>query len=158
MRSEKHPDIRCEKDALYLFGTNKKVNQMNDRRLKALGGEAIIIKAICLHRTIKNFKPPISNSGNINNTPLQQELKVKIGAKVMLTYNVDTSDGLTNGARGELIGIEETKKGDISKLIIKFEKESHGRDKRRQTPAIERKYPGGTPIERVNFSFLNIKI
>ena len=153
VRSEKHPDIRCEKDALYLFGTNKKVNQMNDRRLKALGGEAKIIKAICLHRTIKNFKPPISNSGNINNTPLQQELKVKIGAKVMLTYNVDTSDGLTNGARGELIGIEETKKGDISKLIIKFEKESHGRDKRRQTPAIERKYPGGTPIERVNFSF-----
>ena len=27
VRSEKHPDIRCEKDALYLFGTNKKVNQ-----------------------------------------------------------------------------------------------------------------------------------
>ena len=153
VRNEKHKDIRCEKDALYLFGTNKKVNQMNDRRLKALGGEAKIIKAICLHKTIKNFKPPVNNSGNINNTPLQQELRIKIGAKVMLTYNVDTSDGLTNGARGELIGIEESKKGDISKLIIRFEMESHGRDKRRQNPSIEKRYPGGTPIERVNFSF-----
>ena len=53
----------------------------------------------------------------------------------MLTYNVDTSDGLTNGARGALIGIEESKKGDISRLIIKFEMESHGRDKRRQNPS-----------------------
>ena len=48
----------------------------------------------------------------------------------MLTYNVDTSDGLTNGARGELVGIVKDKKGNISKLVVKFEKESIGRERR----------------------------
>ena len=38
----------------------------------------------------------------------------------MLTYNIDTSDGVTNGARGELIGISEDEKGNISNLIVKL--------------------------------------
>ena len=105
VRNENHPDIRKETDALYIFGTNKNVNQMNGKRLKAIKGEESIINAICMHRTIKHFSPPVNNAGNISNTPFQKELRVKIGAKVMLTYNVDTSDGLTNGARGTLIGI-----------------------------------------------------
>ena len=71
----------------------------------------------------------------------------------MLTYNVDTSDGLTNGARGELIGIIEDEKGNISKLIIRFEVESHGRNKRSENQGIANKYNGGTPIEKVNFPF-----
>ena len=37
--------------------------------------------------------------------PFQMELKVKIGTKVILKYNVNTSDGLNNGARGDLLGI-----------------------------------------------------
>ena len=60
----------------------------------------------------------------------------------MLTYNVDTSDGLTNGARGELIGMIEDNKGNISKLVVKFEDESHGRERRRKYPGIQSKYPG----------------
>ena len=53
VRNENHIDIRREKDALYIFGTNMKVNQMNNRRLKALKGEEKVILAICMHRTIK---------------------------------------------------------------------------------------------------------
>ena len=49
VRKESHPDIKREKDALYVFGTNKKVNQMNNKRLKALKGEETVISAICLH-------------------------------------------------------------------------------------------------------------
>ena len=37
--------------------------------------------------------------------PFQMELKVKIGTKVIFKYNVNTSDGLKNGARGDLLGI-----------------------------------------------------
>ena len=153
VRKENHPDIRSEQGALYLFGTNKEVNQMNNRRLKALDGEEKIVQSFCLHKTIKNFKPPVNNAGNICNTPLQKTLKLKIGAKVMLTYNVDTSDGLTNGARGQLVGIEEDKKGEISKLLIKFELISQGKEMRRKHPGIELRFPGCTPISKINFSF-----
>ena len=46
-------------------------------------------------------------------TPFQKELKVNIHAKVMLTYNIDTGDGLTKGTRGELTGVIEDAKGNI---------------------------------------------
>ena len=153
VRGEKHQDIRREKDALYIYGTNKKVNEMNNRRLKTLKGEERVIAAICIHKTMKNFNPPEGKAGEVMKTPFQKELKVKVGAKVMLTYNIDTSDGLTNGARGELIGIISEASGNISKLVIKFERESVGRGRRRNNPGITRKYPEGTPIEKVNFPF-----
>ena len=153
VRNENHQDIKKEKDALYIFGTNAKVNQMNNKRLKTLKGDEKVILAICLHKTMKNFSPHTNNAGNISNTPFQKELKLKIGAKVMLTYNVDTSDGLTNGARGDLIGVIEDEKQAVSKLIIKFEVESFGNDKRRKSPGLLKEYPDGTAIEKVNFSF-----
>ena len=71
----------------------------------------------------------------------------------MLTYNIDTSDGLTNGARGELIGVQVDEKGAVRKLIIKFEKESIGQERRSKFPDIQKRYKGGTIIEKVKFSF-----
>ena len=37
--------------------------------------------------------------------------------------------------------------------MIKFEKESVGKERRRNFQEMQNKYPGGTPIEKVNFSF-----
>ena len=69
MRDEKHEDIKREVDALYIFGTNKKVNKENNQRLKALKGEEKVIQAICIHKTIKNFNPPEGKASEVNKTP-----------------------------------------------------------------------------------------
>ena len=153
VRDINHPDIRKEHDAIYIFGTNKKVNQMNNKRIQSLKGEEKVVMAICIHKTIRKFSPSVNNAGTVGNTSFQNELKITIGAKIMMTYNVDTSDGLTNGARGELIGIIQDESGHISKLIVKFEELSNGKEKRRHNPGIVKRFPGGTPIEKVNFPF-----
>ena len=154
VRNVNSPDVIRETDAIYIFGTNKKVNKMNNKRLRSILGEEHVIQAICLHKSIKNFKPIVdTGTGTVQKTPFQMELRVKIGAKVMLTYNVDTSDGLTNGARGDLVGVMKDLKGNISKLMINFEVESNGKEKRRKNEGLSSKYLGSTPIEKVNFSF-----
>ena len=45
--------------------------------------------------------PRKDNNGTIFNTPIQLNLNLKIGAKVMLIYNVDVMDSLTNGTIGQ---------------------------------------------------------
>ena len=153
VKKEDHKDIKKEKDALYIFGTNSNVNKINNKRLKQMKGEEHIIPAITIHKTIKNFNPPVGKAGEVAKTAFQKELRLKIHAKVMLIHNVDTSDGLTNGARGELVGVMKDANGNISKLVVRFESESVGREKRKHNQEICKKYPNGTPIEKFNFPF-----
>ena len=99
-------DPSIPKDAVYIFATNIQVNKMNKVCLEQLETEEFVVKAKVSHKTMKNYKPLVDNDGNIHGTGLQNELKLKIGAKVLLTNNLRTSDGLTNGAFGEILGYE----------------------------------------------------
>ena len=69
---------------------------------------------------MKDFKPPISKTGAISNTPFQAKLVLKVGAKIMLTYNVNTADGLVNGSRGEVLGVIQNESQEVTKVVIKF--------------------------------------
>ena len=152
VRSKNHPDLK-DPDSIWLFGKNKPVDEINMIRLLKVKGEEFRIKAKCFHNTIKEFKPPISKTGTIKDTPFQEKLRLKIGVKIMLTYNVNTADGLTNGSRGTLIGVMKNDAGELTKLIVKFEHPDHGQLQRNSTPEISSKYPGGTAIEKVCFAF-----
>ena len=62
------------KDSVFIFATNAEVNQMNESTLDTLEGEELIVHATVSHRTNKNFKAPIENTGNIRNTNLKNKV------------------------------------------------------------------------------------
>ena len=80
-------------------------------------------------------------------------LSLKLGCKVILIHNIDTSDGLTNGQLGRLIGSITTEDGKTSKFIVQFKNERVGRKSRSNNQAFTAKYPNGTVIEKVSFSY-----
>ena len=98
VRQDGHPDL--PENALRVMSTNQDVNRYNEIKLAMLEGEEQILEALILSKTQKELKPMVANTGAIKGSQLQKTLKLKIGAKVMLTTNVDTTDGLTNGTFG----------------------------------------------------------
>ena len=81
------------------------------------------------------------------------ELKLKLGAKVMLIKNVRTEDSLTNGQMGSLTGVVKDKMGGLQYLMVKFDKEDAGKLTRVENPQLERQFPGATKIECALESF-----
>ena len=111
----------------------------------------MIIKAKHHHATQKNYKPWIeTKEGAVASTSFLDELKLKLGAKVMLIHNIDTVDCLTNGQLGELINTIKTKSGEVDKLVIKLQNPTAGNLNRQNHPGLAARYPGCVIIERVS--------
>ena len=98
VRPAGHPDLD---GAMFISCTDAEVNKFNTLVLNSTSSELVTIEAINIHPTIKNFKAHVNSKGNVgtekNETPFKQTLELKVGAKVMLTYNIDVLDCLTNG-------------------------------------------------------------
>ena len=135
-------------DAVFIFSINADVNEQNNIFLATLEGDEVILDAIVRHSTMKNFKPQIEKDGSIKGTPLQNQLKVKKGAEVMLTHNIDTCDGLTNGAFGKIVDFSHHPSKKVKHILIQFYNENVGRNRRKKYPNYSSMYPGKhvTPI------------
>ena len=136
-------------NALHIYGTNKKVNARNNAKLNDIPGELFTVKARNMSKTVKKFK--VNNAGCVLNTPFLAELKLKIGAEVVLVHNINTLDGLTNGARGVLVAVER-KDGAIKRLAIKFHNPNHGQAQREKDPCW--KHPDATWIYPVTWQYM----
>ena len=79
-----------------------------------------------------------------------KELKLKIGARVVVVYNVDTPDGLVNGEMGTVLDIVKNTKGEVQHIVVKFDLEETGEMAREKNPHIASRYEqdNGTPIFR----------
>ena len=127
---------------------------MNMAYLNSLPGPLTVIKAINYKTNQRNFTPTLSpKDGQISNTGFLDELKLKVGAKVMLIKNLDTRDFLTNGQTGTLMDIVKDSKGAVRHLIVRFDREGAGRKVREKDPQLALTYPGGTKIEKTLMTY-----
>ena len=152
VRPKNHPDLK--EVSLYIVPTRNACAKYNKEYLQSLEGDEIQLKARHYHATQKKFKPFIEKKeGAIGTTSFQDVLRLKIGASIIIIHNIDTSDGLTNGQLGELIGIIYTKKGEADKLVVKLKKKGAGSQNRRKFAGLAVKYPESVIIERATVSY-----
>ena len=103
--------------------------------LKSLLGDT----SICVACDSK--KDNIMNLANINipDKPsatgnLAKELKIKIGARVMIITNIDVSDGLTNGVMGTIVNIlKDEEEVNVKVILVKFDNSDVGQSGRSQS-------------------------
>ena len=150
----KKDDAAIPTNALYISGTNLEVNRINDMRLSKLEGTEQVFVASVFSDTKGYFKPNIDKKGDVNGTTLPYKLCLKHNCRVMLTYNLDVCDSLTNGSQGFVIDFEFSKDGSIRYILVKFDERESGRE-RRKSFNFDNKYPGQnvTPIEMKETSF-----
>ena len=153
VRPVNHPDI--PKDALVVTCKNADVNQINEERLSDIDMPEYFIEASTKSQTQKSIKAYTDSSGAIRNTPLQKILKLKVRSRVMLTFNIDTCDSLTNGTFGEILGFEFYKFGNVAQVIVNFDNGECGKERRKNFIELQRKYVGhlATPIEKIEFHY-----
>ena len=141
-------------DALLVTGENKIVQSVNEKKINELPGELIEVEAEVSSKTRGKYKPKIDKSGQVKNTPLQQILKLKKNARVMLTMNLDVCDNLANGALGEVVDFVKKANGELQYVLVKFDSEDVGKEYRKKIN-FDRQYPGKnlTAIKKIEFDF-----
>ena len=121
-------------DALYVYGKRDPVRKQNQERLSLLKGEAETVKARNIHPQLKNYKPPVGEDGLVATTPFLDELVLKVDARVMIIYNVDTSDCLTNGTCGVVEGFIKDN-GKLVKVLLTLDEPEAGQELRKKNRA-----------------------
>ena len=144
VRPQNHPDI--PKDALVVTCTNKEVNRINEERLANIQEKEYEFQSINKLNTQRNFQPRVKASGAVSGTPLQKLLKLKVKAKVMLTYNIDTCDSLTNGAFGEVVGLDLDSNGQMKEVFVHFFNPECGQEARKNLMILQKRFPGKNVI------------
>ena len=165
VRPANHPDVKNAE--LYIGCKRSDVEKMNEKYLRKLkpfkgikGLHYIQICATHHHPTMKNYNPkPNPKDGAIGNTAFLGELKLKIGAKVMLIHNVDVPDMLTNGQLGTLkdvirAGKESPLTGkDIQLLVVELKDKKAGKLNQKKNQEFAKKYPGCVFLEKVLWQY-----
>ncbi|XP_075170221.1 uncharacterized protein LOC142242518 [Haematobia irritans] len=133
-------DIPC--NAIHLFWSNEEASNYNNAKLNQIQTEAFSSKAVDIVKSdsmsIEQKIRILQNVAKLKTSETQglcHELTLKVSAKYMMTININTADGLVNGASGILKSIDFEQGSQIPKTLwVLFSDENVGRDARRQRP------------------------
>ena len=119
-------------DAMQVYAWNKSCDEWNEMRLHMLDGIAYESIALdskrddCTQLATLHLTKQNNTIGN-----LRSILRVKKGARVMLTTNIDVRDGLTNGATGIITNIIlDEHNNNIRVILIQFDNCAVGEEAR----------------------------
>ena len=148
LKDRETDDPHHDLDSMHLCYSNDETNDHNKEMLSKLKTPLVEIEAIKLYP--KGRTPIIKSGGRLEDLNVLDVLKVKIGARVVMVYNVNTIDDLVNGSTGTVKAIEYNEKKEVDCIIVKFDKDSMGREHRLKYPNLANKYKNcnGTPIFR----------
>ena len=146
VRSRGHKDL---KGAMFISAKVKPVASFNEKAINKTPGKLYTSKARHIQAMTKSYKPQIDKSGRIGDTQFVDELTLKIGARVMLIFNLDVSDLLSNGTTGTVMGIEENENEKVTAVIINFDNPAAGMEARKRNPMMSSRYPEGTVITKM---------
>ena len=136
---------------LQIRGKNATVNVINENRLDQLTSKLYVMEASHIPAKRNVYIKP---AGTVEETAFLQTLRLKEGARIMLIHNINTLDGLTNGAQGTVVEILSTE-DRVHYILIKFDNAEIGMEQRRKfrfLPSIA-KQPHLTPIDRYSLSY-----
>ena len=152
IRNENEDDV--QNADVYIGCKRTDVAKKNILYIVRLKGKAVKIHARHHHPTQANFKPRISpKDGAVGTTTLQEELILKIGAKLMIVHNIDTADTICNGQIGTLIEMVWTTKDVVDMLVIKLIDNNAGESNKKKYPKLSQQYPDCVFIERVSIQY-----
>ncbi|GFT44846.1 ATP-dependent DNA helicase PIF1 [Trichonephila clavipes] len=155
---------KVPKSATLLYHSNHDVDLANKIRLNSIEGPLVKSQA---YDSVSGTAPNGSKQKILDKVRkfdrtktgnLESVIKFKVGAKYMLTYNIDTADGLVNGAVGQLKKLEYcfikgSNNQEVKRIWLEFSNPNDiGKEKRRQCIRYTIQNKMGllwTPIERV---------
>ncbi len=144
-------DAKQKENACHIFYTNKEVDNYNCKMLNKL--DSILVSVSAVVSVPFGCKSKTNDEGRIDNTGFMKVLQFKVGAKVMLIYNVDVIDNMSNGAMGCITGYKQNKEGNVVCILVQFDNQNVGEEQRRRHSRDVTPGKNDTPVYRTEFSY-----
>ena len=145
-------DVNYPSQALHVFKTNKEVDLHNTEHLGKLTTQVFDIKAIDQKKDVHTGIIDVNISTKPSDTGgLREVVSIAVGARVMVTVNIDVSDGLANGVCGTVVGIEHSR-NQVHTIMVEFDSDRVGK-KATAESQYRSSYPGAVPITRQDVQF-----
>ena len=141
-------DINYPVDALHIFAENEPARCHNKNMLNRIDNPSVLLEATDqIPQGVPNYVyDKILNLSQGKTGGLAYKLVLKIGARVMLTSNIDVKDKLINGQIGTVINFL-FHNNTLKTIYVKFDDETAGIEKRRNDNLV-RQY-NAVPIEQI---------
>ena len=135
-------------EELHVFKTNKEVDEHNSEHLKTIQTRVFDIRAIDQKKDVQTGMVDVAISAKPSDTGgLREMASVAVGARAMVTVNIDVSDGLANGVCGTIVNIDHTNNTAVHAILVEFDSDRVGKEAIINSQ-YRRDFPRAVPIKR----------